>query len=149
VLAPRRSAVSTGHRKAAHLPAAVPASFDGGGHREGLRVEDITAIVCPETGVTAHEAASRALVARDHLDGEVTASPNTPLAVRRRAMIEDVRVLTGLLAAELSARADDPAPWIRASHRADEAHRAALRSDDFAFLVALAMRALDRDPRAE
>jgi hypothetical protein len=109
-------------------------------------MEDFTAIVCPETGVTAHEAACRALVARDHLDGEVTVSPGMPLADRRRAMIEDVRVLTGLLAAELSARADDPAPWLQASHRADEAHRATLRSDDFAFLVALAMRGLDRDP---
>lgn len=112
-------------------------------------MEDFTAIVCPETGVTAHEAASRALVARDHLDGEVTASGTMPLAVRRRAMIEDVRVLTGLLAAELSARVDDPAPWVHASRRADAAHRATLRSDDFAFLVALAMRALDRIPRAD
>ncbi len=112
-------------------------------------MEDFTAIVCPETGVTAHEAASRALVARDHLDGEVTASGTMPLTVRRRAMIEDVRVLTGLLAAELSARADDPAPWVRASRRAHDAHRATLRSDDFAFLAALAMRALDRIPRAD
>ncbi len=112
-------------------------------------MEDFTAIVCPETGATAHEAASRALVARDHLDGEVTVSSDMPLAVRRRAMIEDVRVLTGLLAAELSARVDDPAPWVHASQRADEAHRATLRSDDFAFLVALAMRALDRAPRPE
>jgi len=109
---------------------------------------DFTAVVCPETGVTAHEAAARALVARDHLAGEATVPRGAPLAVRRRAMIEDVRVLTGLLAAELSARADDSAPWVHASRRAADAHRATLRSDDFAFHAALAMRALDRAPRS-
>lgn len=72
-----------------------------------------------------------------------------PLAVRRRAMIEDVRVLTGLLAAELSARVDDPTPWVHASRRAEDAHRATPRSDDFGFLVALVMRALDRITRAD
>jgi hypothetical protein len=107
---------------------------------------DYSAIVCPVTGVTAHEAAVRALVARDHLGGETTASAGARLSVRRRAMIEDVRVLTGLVAAELSVREDDPAPWFQASHRADSAHRATLISDDFAFHTALAMLSLDRPP---
>lgn len=110
---------------------------------------DFTAVVCPVTGVTAHEAAARALVARDHLGGGVTATCGAPLSVLRRAMVEDVRVLTGLLAAELSTRDDDPSPRAHASRRAHEAHRATLLSDDFAFHAALAMRALDRAPHGE
>jgi hypothetical protein len=110
---------------------------------------DFSAIVCPETGVTAREAAVRALVARDHLGGETTASLGAPLTARRQAMIEDVRVLTGLLAAELSAREDDTASRVGASRLADEAHRATLRSDGFAFHAALAMRALGDAPNPD
>jgi hypothetical protein len=62
---------------------------------------------------------------------------------------QDVRVLTGLLAGELVALADDPTPRFDASHRAAEAHRATLRSDEFAFHTALAMRALDRATRPD
>ena len=110
---------------------------------------DFSAIVCPETGVSASEAAMRALLARDHLRGDVTPASGGSLAARRRAMIEDVRVLTGLLAGELVALADDPTPRFDASHRAAEAHRATLRSDEFAFHTALAMRALDRATRPD
>ncbi|PVZ06887.1 hypothetical protein [Actinomycetospora cinnamomea] len=105
---------------------------------------DFSEIVCPHTGVSAQEAAARALVARDHLGGEVTAAPDAPLPARRKALIEDVRVLTGLLAAELSARHDDPAARVHASRLAHDAHRATLLSDEFAFHAGLAMRALDR-----
>jgi hypothetical protein len=110
---------------------------------------DFSLVVCPETGVTAQEAAVRAVMGRDHLGGEVTASPQMPLHARRIAMIEDVRVFTGLLAAELLAREGDPAPWVHASHRAAAAHRATMRSDDFAFRTALAVRVLDRSPHPE
>ncbi|GAA4922494.1 hypothetical protein EV188_104682 [Actinomycetospora succinea] len=109
---------------------------------------DFSAVICPETGVTAREAAVRALVARDHLGGEVTALPELGLRERRAAMIEDVRVLTGLLAAELSC-GGDPTPGFDAPHQAGETHRATLLSDDFAFQAALAMRALDRAEQSE
>lgn len=110
---------------------------------------DFSAIICPETGVSASEAAMRALLARDHLGGDETPASGASLAARRRAMIEDVRVLTGLMAGELVSSSDDPAPRFDASRRAAEAHRATLRSDEFAFHAALAMRALDRATRSE
>ncbi|MFC5139086.1 hypothetical protein ACFPK1_12660 [Actinomycetospora rhizophila] len=47
---------------------------------------DFSAIVCPETGVTAREAAVRALVARDHLGGEVRTLAALGLRERRAAM---------------------------------------------------------------
>ena len=98
--------------------------------------------------MTAREVAVRALVARDHLGGEVTALAGLGLRERRQAMIEDVRVLTGLLAAELSC-GGDPTSGFDAPHHARDAHRATLLSDDFAFQAALAMRALDRTEQSK
>ena len=104
---------------------------------------DFSAIVCDDTGVSAQEVAARALVARDDLGGGVTVPSGARPAARRAAMIEDVRVLTGVLAAELDTATDDSALLAGAARWASAAHRAVLRSDTFAFHAALAMKALD------
>ncbi|MDD7968027.1 hypothetical protein [Actinomycetospora lemnae] len=105
-------------------------------------------VMCPETGVTAREAAVSALVARDDLGAECVAASISMSRTRRLAMIEDVRVLTGVLALELETREAldgrcDPA------HRARLVHTATMRSEAFALCAALTLEALDDELRGD
>ncbi|GAA4796989.1 hypothetical protein GCM10023200_36420 [Actinomycetospora chlora] len=107
---------------------------------------DISSVVCPETGVTAREAAVSAVIARDHLGAEAVATPLAPTRTRRLAMIEDIRVLTGVLVLDLDTAAPPAGPY-DAALRARLVHRATLRSDAFALCAALALDELDEDMR--
>ena len=104
---------------------------------------DFSGIVCAETGVSVREAAARALIARDELLGEGPCAAGGPADVQDDAMIEDVRALTGVLAAEFELAAGDVTGLRDAARWAAAAHRATMRSDTFALYAALAMRAYD------
>jgi hypothetical protein len=99
-------------------------------------------VVCPETGVTARDAAVSAIIARDHLGAECVAPSAPTLRTRRLAMIEDVRVLTGVLALELGTGGHLGGPYDPA-HRARLVHDATMRSDRFALCAAFALDELD------
>ncbi|MCD2191127.1 hypothetical protein [Actinomycetospora soli] len=103
---------------------------------------DFSDIVCEETGVSVRQAAARALIARDEVLGEPSPAEGPQ---HHAAMIEDVRALTGVLAAEFDLAAHDVAALRDAAYWASAAHRATMRSDTFALHTALAMRAYDED----
>ncbi|WP_345414587.1 hypothetical protein [Actinomycetospora chlora] len=98
------------------------------------------------TGVTAREAAVNAIIARDHLGAQCVAAPLSVSRTRRLAMIEDVRVLTGVLALELDTREPLAGPYDPA-YRARLVHEATMRSDAFALCAALTLDAMDEDVR--
>lgn len=104
---------------------------------------DLSDIVCDETGVSVRQAAARALIARDELLGDVAPSAGACSDEQHEAMIEDVRALTGVLAAEFELAAEEMAALRDAARWAAAAHRATLRSDTFALYAALVMRAYD------
>jgi hypothetical protein len=107
---------------------------------------DVSTVVCPTTGVTAREAAVGALVARDHLVGPGDEAPRAASTTARRiTMIEDIRVLTGVLAMELAT--GEPATHGRydPAHRAALAHEATMRSESFALCAAVTLVGLDLD----
>lgn len=105
---------------------------------------DVSTIVCPLTGVTAREAAVGAILARDHL-GAWPQTVATTTRGRRIGLVEDIRVLTGVLAMELAV--DVPAPDARhdPGHRAALVHEATMRSDSFALCAAVTLLRLDRE----
>lgn len=110
---------------------------------------DVSTVVCPATGVTAREAAVSAVVARDHLgagpDEPVPASAASAATTRRRiAMIEDIRVLTGVLAMELADSPPEQDDRYDPSYRAALVHEATMRSDSFALCAALTVVGLDQ-----
>jgi hypothetical protein len=109
---------------------------------------DFSWVVCPETGVTARDAAVSAIIARDQLGAECVAPAAPPLRARRLAMMEDVRVLTGVLALELGAAGHPAGPYDPA-HRARLVHEATMRSDRFALCAALALDELDAELRRD
>jgi hypothetical protein len=105
---------------------------------------DFSDIVCTETGVSVRQAAARALIARDEILGEITSGRNG--GDRHDEMIEDVRALTGVLAAEFELAAEDVHSLRDAARWATAAHRATMRSDTFALYTAFAMRTYDDGP---
>lgn len=124
------------------VPGARPAGEQEG--RSDVTCEagsaDFSDIVCEETGVSVRQAAARALIARDEVLGE-PAPGDVPR--QHAAMIEDVRALTGVLAAEFDLAAHEVVALRDAAYWASAAHRATMRSDTFALYTALAMRAYD------
>ncbi len=104
---------------------------------------DFSDIVCAETGVSVRQAAARALIAREELLGEITSGRSG--GERHDEMIEDVRALTGVLAAEFELAAEEVHSLRDAAHWATAAHRATMRSDAFALHTAFAMRTYDDD----
>lgn len=108
---------------------------------------DVSTVVCPTTGVTAREAAIGALVARDHLAaGPDEPAPRAATTTRRRiAMIEDIRVLTGVLALELATGEPTAEGRYDPAHRAALAHEATMRSESFALCAAVTLVGLDLD----
>ncbi|GAA4852757.1 hypothetical protein GCM10023201_52340 [Actinomycetospora corticicola] len=105
---------------------------------------DFSDIVCPETGVSVRQAAARALIAREELLGETTT--DRAASERHDDMIEDVRALTGVLAAEFELAAEDVQGLRDAARWATAAHRATMRSETFALHTAFAMRTYDHGP---
>ena len=105
---------------------------------------DLSGVVCPHTGVTAREAAVSAIIARDHLGVTTRAAGSAGTTARRLAMIEDMRVLTGVLVLEFgdgrsAGRRFDPARQARL------VHEATMLTDTFALCAALTMAGLDED----
>lgn len=107
---------------------------------------DVSTVVCPATGVTAREAAVSAVVARDHLGAgsDEQLPPSTATTRRRIAMIEDIRVLTGVLAMELADSPPVDEDHYDPSYRAALVHEATMRSDSFALCAALTVVGLDQ-----
>ena len=105
---------------------------------------DFASVVCPDTGVSAREAAIGALVARDRLGVATIAPAMSTVRGRRLAMIEDVRVLTGVLAAEFGTDATEGGPF-DAAHQVRLVHEATMRSDAFALCAAFALTEIETD----
>ncbi|MHC1559041.1 hypothetical protein ACR9E3_08790 [Actinomycetospora sp. C-140] len=103
---------------------------------------DLSGVVCPDTGVTAREAAVSAIIARDHLGAEASTTASADTTARRLAMIEDVRVLTGVLALELGDGGSTDSGFDPA-RQARLVHEATMRSDSFALCAALTLVGLD------